>query len=252
MPNLYDCLTRADDYDWGGRVDTPRGPYYHHDRGCKVLGVAHLDTVLTAEPIKEGTVIFAPQLDDRLGVYCLLEWLPRMGIQLDILLTTGEEKCNTTGAHFQGDYNWVIEFDRAGVDVVFYQYHAEFAPFWSGKKGRGSFSDIADMDYLGVCAANIGIGYHAQHTKNCYADLQDTEKQLLRFAKFFDRFQYTRFPFAGCTVQRASRKRRKTARVELPCQTDWDYAGDYDAWLGKSDDEWTHWDDMAKLHAMYN
>jgi hypothetical protein len=197
MPNLYQCLTYRDNHNWGGRVKTRDGNYYFHDHGAKVLGVAHLDTVFKAPPIKDGSIIFAPQLDDRLGVYCLLDWLPRMGIQLDVLLTTGEECCRSTGAWFDPprDYNWIVEFDRAGADVVFYQYHEQFSPHWTGKIGCGSFSDIAFMDFLGVCGVNIGIGYHEQHTYNCYADLNDTHKQLKRFAKFFQKNENNRFTY---------------------------------------------------------
>jgi hypothetical protein len=245
MPTLYDCLIRRDNFNWGGRVKTPDGPYYHHQHGSKVLGVAHLDTVLKAEPIKDGSLIVAPQLDDRLGVFCLLDWLPRLGIQLDVLLTTGEEKCQTTGAHFQGEYNWIAEFDRAGTDIVFYQYHEQFSPFWSGKIGHGSFSDISDMD-LGVCGANIGIGYHNQHTRECYADLCDTEQQLLRFAKFYDRFQFTRFPFVDDYDDWWNWKPRKKVK-----KLAWDYAGDFDPWK-KSRDELDHWDALATLHAEFN
>ena len=194
--DLFDCLTLPDDYNWGGKVDTSSGPYYHHNYGSTVLGVAHLDTVLTARPHKEGSVVFAPQLDDRLGVYCLLGLLPKMGIQLDVLLTTGEEKCQSTARHFQGGYNWVVEFDRAGTDIVFYQYDDKvWNRAWRIREGVGSYSDIADLE-LGVCCANLGIGYHNQHTRFCYADLDDTKKQLRRFAEFYGKHKNTRFPHA--------------------------------------------------------
>ena len=54
------------------------------------------------ESTQGGHIQFAPQLDDRLGVYCLLGLLPKMGIQLDILLTTGEEHCQRPRGIFTG------------------------------------------------------------------------------------------------------------------------------------------------------
>jgi hypothetical protein len=197
MPSLKQCLTLPDNYNWGGRVETPTGPYFHHSYGGRVLGVAHLDTVLQATPRKSGNYVFAPQLDDRLGVWCLLNALPKMGIQLDILLTTGEETCQTTAREFPlSDYNWVVEFDRAGTDVVLYQYDTKlWADTWRGWKiGRGSFSDIVDLD-LGVCCANIGIGYHNQHSYYCHANLDDTQKQLFKFAQFYEKNKDTKFEF---------------------------------------------------------
>ena len=86
-----------------------------------------------------------------------------------------------------------MEFDRAGTDVVFYQYE-EFAQYWRIREGVGSYSDIADLE-LGVCCANLGIGYHNQHTRFCYADLEDTKKQLRRFAKFHVRNAGVKFPY---------------------------------------------------------
>ena len=109
MPTLYDCLTLPDNHNWGGRVDTSCGPYYHHDHGAKVLGVAHLDTVMNRTPRLRDSVVIAPQLDDRLGVFCLLNLLPSMGITVDVLLTTGEERGRTTAANFYGSYNWIVE-----------------------------------------------------------------------------------------------------------------------------------------------
>jgi hypothetical protein len=263
MPNLHQCLTWKDNHDWGGKVDTPDGPYYHHKHGSKVLGVAHLDTVMSARPIKDGKFVCCPQLDDRLGVYCLLDWLPRMGIQLDVLLTTGEEHCRSTAAHFQGEYNWIAEFDRAGNDVVFYQYHDDFAPWWSGRIGHGSYSDIVDMEALGVCAVNIGIGYQFQHTMECYADLRETEKQLKRFGKFFDRYCETRFPFTPPVYvddwkpRRKHKRKHKRALVELPPRSEsghwWNERDEfeYDPWR-KSNEEWQNWDELAKLHNEFN
>ncbi len=197
MYTLRQCLALPENHNWGGKVDTTRGPYYHHDRGSKVLGVAHLDTVIQAKPHKEGSHIFSPMLDDRLGVWCLLNALPRMGIDLDILLTTGEESCASTADAFYGEYNWVVEFDRAGMDVVFYDYEncEDWLWAWDGWKwGKGSYSDICALN-IGVCGANVGIGYYNQHTRYCHANLKDTRTQLEKFESFYWEHRDTKFPF---------------------------------------------------------
>ncbi len=218
MLSLKQCLILPDDYNWGGREDTPDGPLYYHDNGARVLGVAHLDTVLSYRPAKSGPLVFAPQLDDRLGVWCLLNALPKRGIKLDILLTTGEEKCQSTARHFIAPkrYNWVVEFDRAGTDVVFYHYTAKhWRKVWARhfRIGQGSYSDIASL-YMGVCCANVGVGYHNQHTAWCHANLDDTQAQLDKFALFYAEHESAPFPYQ----EHKSERKRKPARVP-----DWYY-----------------------------
>lgn len=196
--SLRDCLTR-DTADFGlPQLKAPNGYLYYQDNGASVLGVAHLDSVLWGKPRFYGSdCVSCPQLDDRLGAYCLLNALPAMGITLDILLTDCEEVGATTAQYFEPSkrYNWIIEFDRAGTDIVFYQYD-DFAPYWRIREGIGSYSDIVDLEQCGVCCANIGIGYHNQHTKDCYAYLSDTRKQLRRFARFYRKYKDTRFPYS--------------------------------------------------------
>jgi hypothetical protein len=188
--NLKHCLTFKG--NWGGKVNTASGPYWYHDYGNTVLGVAHTDSVLWGEPLQRGDYVFAPQLDDRLGVWCLLDYLPSIGVCLDVLLTDNEEKCRSTAIDFipSHRYNWVIEFDRAGTDIVYYQYK----PFVKGfKEGVGSYSDICDLALECRCA-NLGIGYRNQHTHYCHANLADTRKQCKKFAKFWKSHKGTFYP----------------------------------------------------------
>ena len=194
--NLRDCLEmEIDEFDLP-RISNPIGELYYQDNGCNVLGVAHLDYVKKSKPRKCKQYVMCPQLDDRLGVWILLNRLPAMGINLDILLTDKEEECSTTANCFFPDkqYNWVIEFDRAGDDIVFYQYE-DFADYWPIVEGTGSFSDISELEQLGVLCANIGIGYYCQHTYDCYADLSITSKQVKNFAKFYHKNKDTRFAY---------------------------------------------------------
>ena len=228
--NLYDCLTKPFNHPWGGRVETKDGPYFHHDNGAKVLGVAHLDWVMYAEPKKIGTRIHCPQLDDRLGVWILLGLLPKLGVKIDTLLTMGEESCRSTGAWFHPEkqYNWIIEFDRAGKDIVFYQYE-DFAETWENygfKYGMGSFSDISSMDHLGCMAANLGIGYHGQHSPRCHADLTDTLYQVRHFADFWHDHKDIPFPYDPW----ASEKKDDDGKDWIDDLLDWDDIGFRDQW----------------------
>ena len=94
MKNI--CLTNIESFSiFGDVLDTPDGILiYKQNKGAKILGVAHLDTVLTSNHFKvkkNGRRVYNMQLDDRLGVYTMLDLLPQMGIEFDLLLTEGEE-----------------------------------------------------------------------------------------------------------------------------------------------------------------
>src|ERR1017187_7821411 len=135
----------------------------HKDKGknCKVLGVAHLDTVRSdghfqaVKMSKKETIIYASELDDRMGVYIMLDLLPSIGVECDVLLTDGEEHGQTTATQFttEKEYNWIFSFDRRGDDVVMYCYDDEATRKLLRGHGfrpdRGSFSCIAKMEDLG-------------------------------------------------------------------------------------------------------
>lgn len=207
---------------FGGK-DSGRGCLAYRDNGAKVLGVAHLDTVAdyrTPKPAKgkqrrKGTKVLPPTsprlrpggivesiaLDDRLGVYVLTDLLPALGVKLDWLLTDREECGASTARDFDPpkEYNWVVGFDRMGLDVVMYQYDD---PSWEKDLAAvgmaltfGSYSDIADLGHLGVVGFNWGVGYQRQHTDSCYAYLDDVTKSAQAFAKFFKRFGRDRLPW---------------------------------------------------------
>ena len=194
--SLKKCLTLpVESRYWPGDCyETDNGEiFYYQDNDAKVLGVAHLDTVGDTEVYLTNATLQCMQLDDRLGVWVLCNLLPRIGINLDILLTDQEERAQSTARHFYPEkkYNWVVEFDRAGTDVVFYQYD-EWEDLWKKEGWRtsyGSFSDICWLDHLGVMCANVGVGYHFQHSKNCCANLNDTVRQAKRFARFWDTYK---------------------------------------------------------------
>jgi hypothetical protein len=183
-------------------IDNPQGELYFKDNGSDILAVAHLDVVGSQRPkwSRSKFTIQCEQLDDRLGAWNILDYLPTMGLEYDILLTDCEEIGKSTAQYFNSDkqYNWVFEFDRAGTDCVLYDYHhsaihqpvEEFFPI-----NYGAFSDISYLGHLGCGAMNIGVGYHRQHSPNCYALLSDTISQADIFREFYQKYSDTHFPF---------------------------------------------------------
>lgn len=176
----------------GETIKTSTGPYTFIDNGSNVLGVAHLDYVLWKKPrIKNGT-IYCPQLDDRLGVWTLLDLLPYLQCKpFDVLLTDSEETGQSTGQFFKPNkqYNWIFSFDRAGDNVVLYDYDDTITQSLMEQYGykveNGTFSDISLMK-LNCKGFNFGVGYHNQHTKFCYANIQDTINNAQAFCTFMD------------------------------------------------------------------
>jgi hypothetical protein len=167
-------------------------------KGNRVLAVAHLDTVLREDSQISKTLtgnyeVWSPQLDDRLGAWVLLDVLPQFGLagEYDILLTDLEEVGQSTAEHFKTNkkYNWIFEFDRQGTDVVMYEYdtpkHRELLTDAGFEVGIGSFTDICYLEHLGCAGFNFGVGYHGQHSKNCYAKLRDTLGMVAKFRRFF-------------------------------------------------------------------
>jgi hypothetical protein len=181
--------------------------YCFVDNGCDVLAVAHLDTVMPAHrrnagflDTQDGPVIYSGALDDRLGAYILLELLPSMGIDHDILLTTGEEIGRSTAAFFapEKEYNWMIEFDRGGSDVVMYQYDdydtRGLVRACGARVGEGIFTDICYLDSLEVKGFNWGVGYQDYHGPRSHAYLDDTAEMVGHYLKFHEANSGTYLP----------------------------------------------------------
>lgn len=186
--------------------------YCFKDNGADVLFVGHLDTVVkhgqrTTRFLETdaGPVVHSGALDDRLGVYIGLELLPRLGLNNDWLLTTGEEGGNSTGqwfdteAHFLDGkvYDWVIEFDRGGTDVVMYQYEnwamKALVEKSGARVGIGAYSDISYMEHLRVKMFNWGVGYQDYHSTRGHAYLWDTWKMVAHYLNFHAQNAGTRF-----------------------------------------------------------
>lgn len=182
--------------------------YWHADNGASVLAVAHLDTVqadtrCTVVDSAAGPMAVSAVLDDRLGAYVILELLPRLGITCDVLLTTDEETCASTGDEFSPvkDYDFMFSFDRGGTDVVMYQYETphlcELVRAAGATVGVGSFSDICVMEHLGCAGLNWGVGYRDWHSTRAHAWLDDTFRMVARFVQFHDANKGTWLPHAA-------------------------------------------------------
>lgn len=201
------CLAPIQDFRSEGEVGhTPDGCYVYRDNGASILAVAHLDVVQPAPRhfgARKGRadVIYNAQLDDRLGAWIILDLLPAMGVNVDVLLTEGEESCRSTAAHFWPDkqYNWLIEFDRGGTDVVMYDYETfeliELLEAQENETGWGTYSDISEMGHLGVAGFNWGIGYYDNHFRNSHFKVSECREAISRFVKFYEAHKDTSFPY---------------------------------------------------------
>jgi hypothetical protein len=177
--------------------------YCYKNAGHKVLAVAHADSVQEARFFnRKGNVLFSPSLDDRLGVAVAVDILPMMGIECDVLITDEEESANSSGKNFalnelKHNYNWIVEFDRAGSDCVTYSYDSkewhdalESAGF---RLGFGSYSDICEMESMGVCAMNVGVGYENYHSMSAFANMIALDNNLEIFKYFYAIFKDKKF-----------------------------------------------------------
>lgn len=193
---------------FGESVNTPDGLLIKRIKADnKILAIAHLDHVADNHQFKAHTaqggdkIVLNGSLDDRLGVYLICDYLPSLGLNYDILLTEGEEIGRSTALHFETtkQYNWMFSFDRRGNDVVMYQYDNSESRDHLVKHGfspaLGSFSDIAFLDHLGCIGFNFGTCYYNEHTKNHYANLTLLEKQVSKFAAFFQEFKGVPMPY---------------------------------------------------------
>jgi hypothetical protein len=184
---VFDGLAQRAPNDW----------FAFKDNGSDILAVAHLDTVADADArranfvnTEAGPVVFSRALDDRLGAYTILELLPRLGLNFDVLLTVGEEMGQSTAAFFETtkQYKWIIEFDRGGTDVVLYQYENDDmvsrVKASGARVGVGSYSDVSYMSHVGAKGINWGVGYRDYHGPRAHAYIDDYVAMIAYFLEF--------------------------------------------------------------------
>lgn len=223
-PDILKRLCVLDDFtEYATRFDLPPTKYsserffYYRDNGADVLAVAHLDSVqadgtCTVLQTNAGPLAVSGALDDRLGVYVILELLPRLGVTVDWLLTTDEELGDSTAAEFATDkpYNWMFQFDRGGTDVVMYDYETpdlvKLVEATGARVGMGSFSDICMLEHLGCAGFNWGVGYRDYHSPRSHAWLEDTFQMVSRFMRFHTANAETSMPYEHRYLSRWSQE----------------------------------------------
>ena len=229
------CSLKEKQFRRFGKYDKV-GRYIYKDNGTKILGVAHLDSVATythCEHLKlpHRELIFSPTLDDRLGAFLLLDHLPKLGIKFDILLTTDEEIGRSTADNFETTkkYNWIFQFDRAGNDVVMYDYETpelkKTLTKLGWKVGSGSFTDISSLEHLGCKGFNFGVCYDNYHSYDAYASLSDLYKNVDKFKTFYNKFKDAHLPHTQTKYYNFPSKYTKGYPED-------DYVDDpYDSWI---------------------
>jgi hypothetical protein len=147
-------------------------------------------TIDDIPPDVGDTVLQTIRLDDRLGLAGLLRLAETH--DFTIVCCDDEETGQTTGVEAASFIaangiacNWLFELDRRGLNPATYQYSSDgwddlimrnYTP--SGRLDYGSFSDISSMESLGRKAVNFGIGYHGEHSMECFAWLSHVEAVL--------------------------------------------------------------------------
>lgn len=176
--------------------------YLYIDRGSDIIAMAHLDTVcrLTGITSAKNDKVHATGLDDRLGAWIIMELLPSLGVNFDVVLTDNEERGQSTIKNFDPTktYKWAFEFDRADDDVVTYSkdtpaFMAQLTKHFK-TIGRGSLSDITTFKGK-CCAVNIGTGLKFGHSETSYFEVSTLENQLTRFLAFLEENKNIAYPY---------------------------------------------------------
>lgn len=211
------CALEIDDFrEYGQRfyqIGKPNRIFYYKDNASPVLAVAHMDSVQSERwmgysvGIPGETVVYSPVLDDRLGVYIILDLLPKLGIVTDILLTNDEESGGSTADVFDESccadkkrkFNWMVEFDRTGSDVVTYSYTCKELEELLTDHGfldvnRGAFTDICRLTHLECKGFNVGVGYKDYHNRGAYALMSQMVYNVACFVLFYESLKDTHLP----------------------------------------------------------
>lgn len=200
------CNASVEDLTAGyKRMGTKDKPCYFKDNGSNILAVAHMDSV--CDPLAflnvdvgDETWVFSSVLDDRAGVYIITHLLPKLGINVDVLLTVDEEIGDSTASEFFTDkkYMWGVEFDRGGDDVVLYDFDniswATRIKEVGFKVGHGTFSDISSLEEIGCSFMNVGVGSYNGHSKRAYMIVNEMVENLAKFFIFHALYAHKHFP----------------------------------------------------------
>lgn len=230
-------LLHNPDKFWNIKNISSNDRYIYIDNNSSVLAVAHLDTVQdgsgkrwggemwdeNTKTWKKNAIVKQVEhpkpklvpvgiddwqltsiaLDDRLGVYIIMNLLPELGINVDVLLTSDEEIANSSAKEFVTgkEYNWMFQFDRHGYgNVVMYQYETRKLNGLLEDVGYdiqdGTFSDISELDKVGCSGFNFGTGYINEHSDFCRTRKTWIEVVVSMFSDFYNSHRDTRLEYA--------------------------------------------------------
>lgn len=200
--------------NWEGFTRHDR--YIYAPRGGKVLAVVHTDVSggdryaqATWHRGEGGLLLRSKALDDRLGLYMLLQLCNFNNF--DILLTTDEEIGNSSAADFVDDfkdkvqYNWLFQIDRRRTaadkfrpTAVMYEYETPEYRKLLEDAGiaceQGSFSDICSMEDLNVAGFNFSATYQNEHSENCHAYWSDVQTMIPTISSFITQHEDRKMP----------------------------------------------------------
>ena len=201
------CRAKYEFFDRFGQKElTPNGPLWFQDNGSNVLAIGHADTVQKAHHytvlnLSHDKRIYCPTLDNRLGLWAILRFLPEMDIIPDVLITTGEEKLQSSAFYFEPPkgkkYNWMFSLDRAGLDVTCYDYFDFTVDIplkragW--KHNYGTYSDIRELEHLRIKGFNFGNGSYGAHSLDAFVSEKDFILCMKRFNTFFKENAFTKY-----------------------------------------------------------
>lgn len=176
------------------------GTYKLYPSGkSKILFVAHTDTVNNDPDVAlfkfhNQDWLLSNVHDDRIGVYIGKIILPRLGLEdMDVLLTTDEEKGQTTAKEFKPkthNYNWMFSFDRADDSGAFYGYDDKYQGWEKDvkeyiKASHGSFSCIKALDHLDIPGINWPNHNSGNHSPSSFINVPKLVEEIERFIQFY-------------------------------------------------------------------
>ena len=226
--------------------------FIYINNNSNVLAIAHLDTVennrmwkIGKQPEKPNSKVTTIRagfddveinsiaLDDRLGVYFIMDILPLIGINVDVLLTTDEEIGMSTASSFfpTKKYNWMFQFDRRGIgNVVMYQFENADNTYASEESGyrveTGTFSDICMLDDIGCSGFNFGCGYVEEHSTLCFTRISWMNTVVNMFVDFYNKNKDYHFKYNKTNYAKTDSKKTGTKTAITQNKTNSDNALD--------------------------
>lgn len=165
------------------------------DNNADILGVAYIgeeypEEVFFSKNKKVGQV-WSPVLRQRLGAHILINELPALGVEADILIVSDNSLGSSNADVFFGatEYNWMFSFDLPKTGVALYEYEndhlvAELQSRGFVVRDDPEYAAIEDLWFMGVAGFNFGNGILGEG-KFANLLIRLAEKQMHRFVRFY-------------------------------------------------------------------